>query len=357
MRVYGTMKTYLQDFLKQILKKKECILFGAGKTGFDIPKYFRTKMIEVKYYCDNDSNKWGGERYGKKIVSPENLKKENDPIVIITSSYYAEIKKQLKDIGVKNIYFFSILGYICDVEEIDDGKIIEENESKIYEAENIFADKKSRETFRNILRNRLSWNDFDTKEEGKEQDLYFPEEIFELTDEEVYIDGGAYNGDAIRLFLKSKKNKFKKIFAFEPDAHAFKSLVHNIGKMNSPNIIFVKKGIYNINGMLNYRCGEYGTSIVNNKGECQLEVVTLDHFLEKESVSLIKMDIEGSEIQALKGAKRIIQSYKPKLSLSLYHRPTDLWEIPLLVKSMMPEYKVYLRPHLYYLSGPVCYVI
>ncbi|EOS66974.1 FkbM family methyltransferase [Oscillibacter sp. 1-3] len=82
-------------------------------------------------------------------------------------------------------------------------------------------------------------------------------------------------------------------------------------------------------------------------GEIVVPVATIDEIVEKENpkVTMIKMDIEGSELEALKGAKKTIQRNKPKLAICIYHKPEDMLEIPLYIKSLVPEYKLYVRHH------------
>ena len=69
------------------------------------------------------------------------------------------------------------------------------------------------------------------------------------------------------------------------------------------------------------------------------------------------MDIEGFELNALEGAKDTIKKYRPKLAICLYHKPQDLWEIPLFIKSIDSNYKIFIRHHTDLLNETVCYAI
>ena len=69
------------------------------------------------------------------------------------------------------------------------------------------------------------------------------------------------------------------------------------------------------------------------------------------------MDIEGSEMAALRGAKDTITKNKPKLAICLYHKPQDIWEIPIYIKKILPECKIYIRHHTDLLNETVCYAI
>jgi hypothetical protein len=76
-----------------------------------------------------------------------------------------------------------------------------------------------------------------------------------------------------------------------------------------------------------------------------------------EKITFIKMDIEGSEPQALSGAEEIIKKQKPKLAICVYHKPEHLWEIPLYLKKIVPEYKIYIRHHTPLEYETVCYAV
>lgn len=78
----------------------------------------------------------------------------------------------------------------------------------------------------------------------------------------------------------------------------------------------------------------------------EVESISIDDFITSEEldrVNFIKMDIEGAELWALRGGRHTLAKHKPKLAISVYHRPSDLIDIPKLIKSICPAYDLYLR--------------
>ena len=74
-------------------------------------------------------------------------------------------------------------------------------------------------------------------------------------------------------------------------------------------------------------------------------VVGLDEIAHGDRVTYIKMNIEGAEIDALRGAAQTIRRWRPKLAVAAYHRPADLWQVPALIREIHPGYRLYLRQH------------
>lgn len=79
------------------------------------------------------------------------------------------------------------------------------------------------------------------------------------------------------------------------------------------------------------------------EGEVVVKGISLDEIVKDEKVSYIKMDIEGSELNALKGAKNVIKRDRPRLAICIYHKPEDILELPLYILDLVPEYKFYIR--------------
>ena len=84
--------------------------------------------------------------------------------------------------------------------------------------------------------------------------------------------------------------------------------------------------------------------VQKNSNIITVNTVALDDFL-SEKPTLIKMDIEGFELDALKGAQNIIRSYKPKLAICIYHKPEDIFEIIHYIRSLEPQYKFKVKHH------------
>jgi hypothetical protein len=108
------------------------------------------------------------------------------------------------------------------------------------------------------------------------------------------------------------------------------------------NFYLRQSGLHNQNATLKFSARALGVSKIADDGEIEVSVETLDS-LPIETPTFIKMDIEGSEKAALEGARKLIARDKPKMAICVYHKPNDLWELPLYIKELAPEYKIFMR--------------
>ena len=96
--------------LETAMKKYDhIVLFGAGNMCRNYIKNFGEKYPPI-FTCDNNKNLWGNDFEGIIVHSPEDLLKLDDPDhtgIFICNMYYTEIRKQLEDMGIKNIEYFS----------------------------------------------------------------------------------------------------------------------------------------------------------------------------------------------------------------------------------------------------------
>ena len=172
-------------------------------------------------------------------------------------------------------------------------------------------------------------------------DQYFDLDLIKPNDDEIYIDVGAYTGDTILNYINTY-GVYKKIYAYEITESSIKTMQNNLKDFN--NIFIRKKALSDINGefYINNNNISASANTITNVGSEMVKSVTLDDDV-KEKVSLIKMDIEGSEEKALYGAINHIKNDTPKLLISVYHNHDDLWKIPKLINTINDNYKYYLR--------------
>ena len=96
--------------------------------------------------------------------------------------------------------------------------------------------------------------------------------------------------------------------------------------------------------MLFNSLGDAGSAVINT-GHIEVDCISLDEELLDDMPSFLKIDIEGAEAAALEGAQNIIKTFKPIIAICVYHRPPDLWQIPLFLNQLNTDYLFYLRAH------------
>lgn len=185
---------------------------------------------------------------------------------------------------------------------------------------------------------------------------YFDEDILSFKQNEVFVDGGCFDFETSKLFLQ-KMEKLgilcKKIYAFEPDSRNIKKCKQHIESLGIDNVELIEAGLWSCDTFLPFlSIGTVSSHIVLQEKTEKIRVVALDSCV-VEPVTFIKLDIEGAELEALKGAESIIKRDRPRLAICLYHKPEDIWEIPYYIKMLVPEYKLYIR----YYSDSECDMI
>ncbi len=168
---------------------------------------------------------------------------------------------------------------------------------------------------------------------------YIPTKILNDLSNKDMIDGGAYIGDSL-IVLDSLRPK--RIFAFEPEKKNFINLQETI-KINRFNskIIPLQKGLYDKEVMASIEGKGAKAKIDNKANNNDIYLTTIDSISKKynANIGLIKLDVEGYELETIKGAKNTIIRNKPVLLISVYHAGKDFFEIPPLLKKWVPEYK------------------
>jgi len=230
------------------------------------------------------------------------------------------------------------------------------NAERVNNVANMLADEKSRYIYQGLITFRQTRRNKDFPFHIIKEDQYFIKEL-NLGKDEVFIDCGAFIGDTIDPFL-SRCKEYRRIIAFEPDSNNFEKLRNKYGNNSKITLINTavndKDGevLFLANGSLSSKMVEAGhNDIVTNT----ISAKSIDN-LGLEKVSFIKMDIEGAELNALKGAEKTILRDKPKLAICIYHSDEDMIRIAEYIRNLIPEYKLYIR-HYGFITETVLYAI
>jgi FkbM family methyltransferase len=203
----------------------------------------------------------------------------------------------------------------------------------------LLSDQTSKQTLADVLRFRLTANpDYMNAYIVRLRDQYF--EDFMQYKSEVFVDAGGFDGDTTEEFI-NRYPDYKKVYLFEPSLKNLDAAKNRL--QGRRNIDFRALGLSNREGTLFFNADAGSASAITNSDGESISVVALDKVLENEPISFIKMDLEGWEIHALRGAEMTIKKNKPKLAIAVYHAAKDFREIPQYILNINPDYKIFLR--------------
>lgn len=337
-----------KDSIEDNLKGKRYIItFGAGCWSYDIKKIIKPYGYDIDYAFVDDAYLNGDtfmDRYGEntKVVSLSEMKSlydsEQDVIIWAIGN-----PARLRD-------------YKAETDGLGDVLLLWDTYN--FWADRYFASKHHDEFERSasLLKDELSvntlWAYCQAQEGSIEADVkygYGGKTYFnDLTDIDIegcFVDCGAFDGESAIGYLNFTGKKHK-IYAFEPDKSNYKTLVKNAEAFKA--FIFINKGCYSSDTVLGFSAESNMASHFDDNGGVEVEVTTIDHIVGEEKIAFIKMDIEGSELEALKGGRRVIERDMPILAISSYHRQEDfITLIPFISELKNKDYKydIYLRHH------------
>ena len=282
-----------------------------------------------------------------------------DAIILWTSSGSPlEVKNKLDEMGFKNISYLALLKY-SDLtlaphpffnDFILDYTTQEEKYKWVY---NLLADEKSQDIFTKVINFKISSNyDYMQGFTNNHAEQYFDKELIPQIKDVVFVDGGGYVGDTVSEVIKNFPD-YKKIYSIEPIAENLRIAKRDLA--NYKNIEFIECGLSHKKQTLFFN-EEKSFSSMFGHGTQSVEVDALDNLI-SEKIDYIKLDIEGAEQDAIKGARKLIKRDKPILAICIYHKAEDWYKIPQQVLEIDQNYKIYLRHYMEGIFETVMYFI
>lgn len=332
------MEININKDIWQYLQKTEkpIVLYGMGNGADKILNLFEKRGISAKGVFASDSFVRDKVFRGFKIKSYAQIKEEfkNFIVIVAFGTQLPEVLENINKIAQEQeLYAIDVAVYGNTVFDLNYYNSKREEFENLY---NLLADDQSKKVLKNTVLFKLT---------GKIEYLQNCEtekaeavSLLKLKNNESFLDLGAYRGDTVLEFVQNVK-KYNNITAVEPDKKTFKKLHQNTLNLKNINLVNACVGEkdgqteFNMSGDRNAHLG---------KGET-VNVVTVDSLAKQTVPSFIKMDIEGEELFAIKGATETVKKYKPKMQIACYHRTEDFIDLYKAVLNLNGNYKIYLR--------------
>jgi len=265
-------------------------------------------------------------------------------IIVAFRGYREELLVPYKD----KIYKIIVRDFYSGIKTTEDSGFFT-YEWVVHNADNLQAtfdmlqDELSKESLLAFINQKIS-TDFKYLTQVKQLNQYFDDDLICLNETERFLDCGAFDGDSARAFVNALRRRgissYEEIISFEPDKRNYEALCNRVLKHHT----CLCKGVSEVPGTVYFTNNGTSSRVQVDGGET-IELESIDNYLGGTRATMIKMDIEGQELAALRGAANTIQKWHPKLAICIYHKREDLWEIPQYIKKLYSKYKFYIRAY------------
>jgi FkbM family methyltransferase len=349
------------DFLESVstgpsrLSRQEpVILYGAGNIGKDLAAALTRRGIPIVCFLDRNAAV-GAAASGIPVRRPDDPEVDRSKHAVIISIFNRDVA--IPDVvdDLRRQGYTSVLTLLDIYEEVLDEmgerfwlgrrSLYRESRAAIEAVAALWADEQSRDLYRQVVQFRVT-GDYALLPlvEGGQ---YFPATIPAWEDPVRLVDAGAYDGDTLRAFLAAG-HQVSALAAFEPDKANFSILSDCVrehrGRLGKEVSLF-PCALWSETAQLRFTAGQGEASRIAAEANAVVQGVRLDDAVPGFAPTLIKLDVEGAEELALEGAADTIRRYRPGLAVCVYHRPADLWRLPLQVRALSERYRLYLRCH------------
>jgi FkbM family methyltransferase len=332
---------------------RQLIIYGTGKMAACVAQYILSEGLLIYAFCDEDRYYYKGKKV--RVVVDDNPHE----IPVIDIAALKELDGQYNVLlGMIDYGKLDFIRSLCPhspvVEYLDvvPGHMItqgfaREHRQQLEQVYCLLEDEESRQVMEHYIMARLTGDVEPLCQYNRCAPDTYDYALLSLTDTDVVVDGGAFTGDTITEMESFLGGRLKHIYAFEPDEKNYELLCRGMGARE--NVTCFPYGLWNEKTTL--RFGNEGTmgSKISEKAETTIRTVALDDLYasgEMADVTVIKMDIEGSELEALHGAEKLIEACNPKLAICIYHKNEDIINIPMYLSQRFGyTYKFYLRHH------------
>ena len=358
-------------YIRNAFQDRKLIVYGAGESFH----YFREVVMRQYGYIPSvvlDRKFRQGDMFeGIPAFSPLEYQPSDDEIqnglVVVClgrQNYFDEVVHTLRNMGFRHIIslmdIYEIHNPFRLPQELEDTgfQFFVNQRERIETCFAILADDESRELFTRCLQTHLQRKPVALPMCDRNEQ-YTPRGIRLARGYSRFIYCGVSVGEMARVFKQI--GRVDELVCFEPDPNQFALMTEYLSmhhKQIARRVTAFPCAVYSHDAIEPFTYSEtsFGSRILT-LGEAWIQAVSIDHVLPGFHPTCITMDIEGAELEALKGAEKTIQASRPDLAICVYHAPNHLWEVPLYLHSLGLGYRLYLRNYTSFIGETVLYAI
>jgi FkbM family methyltransferase len=316
---------------------------------------------------DNNPAWWGKTVQGAPVMAPADAIAQFPGAAYVAAIFtHTPLRRQLSALGASRVVSYAPLFHKHPYQflpyfAVDDPAAIATDAAAVARAAHIWGDQESADLYMAILDWFVTLNSDAVPPPLPAAETYFPG-VLQLRPDEVFVDCGAFDGDTVLSYAAACGGRYGTIIALEPDPHTFVKLATRVADldrvvpMNAAagagrgSIPFIAGG-----GLASHAASAGAQGMASTGRLVNVDVVALDELSPRPTY--VKMDIEGFELEALAGAPALLAAGTTAFAVTLYHRMSDLWTIPLYIHDRAPNLKLFLRHYAEDWAETICYAI
>ncbi len=338
--------TDLWDHLKRT--DKTVVMYGMGNGADKILRVCESYGILVADFFASDGFVRGHSFHGKTVLSYSEIKEKYGADRMIVLLSFASSRPEV-------LKLFDLVNGECELyapdvpvcgENLFNMDFARAHRQELETVYGMLADEESKQIFRDIIAYKLSGKICHLKAAVSDRNKVF-DDLLDAKSIHYAVDLGAYNGDTVKE-LMHEAPRLLSVTAMEPDRRNFRKLKDFADSLSTPKVTAVHAAAWSEHTTLSFAdSGNRNAGAFALGKQIEVTALPLDELMGDAPVDYIKYDVEGAEKEAIAGSSYILQTKKPRLSVSVYHRSEDLYALPLQLHAVNPNYRFYLRRYPY----------
>ena len=332
--------------------ERGCWVYGAGSYGRGIANLLQARGTPARGFIDRRAAEAGAPGLPERTIAPDRV----DAAAVASTTLIVALHNYAADQGpvvawAKAAGFAETIvpAELPDLLGPEAGSywLTGKAHTRAHLAEidrllDLLADDASRAVVRQLARFRIS-GDIAEHPASHLPSQYFPRDVPFPAGPLRVVDGGAYTGDLLDA-ARGGGVEIGAWWAFEPDPANFARLIDTAAEAHIAETALFPCGLGATCDQVRFASGEEAGSHLGT-GEAVAQVVALDQILPGITPSYVKLDIEGFERAAITGMRETLLRARPALAVAIYHKPEDLWALPLTVHDLLPDARLFVRQH------------